>query len=130
MQQRDIEQHVKILSVLFIIFGILGLVAAILVFMLGAGTAATILSQDDSPDAQVGAAWAGGCISVMAGLIGLVSIPSIIAGWGLSKRKAWSRILTIIIAILSLPHIPIGTAIGVYALVIMFDDETKRVLTA
>ena len=124
------EQHIKVLSVLFIIFGILGVIGAFLIFALGAGTAATILSQDNSSEGQIGAAWAGGCITVMAGLLGIVSIPSIIAGWGLSKNKAWSRILTIIIAILSLPHIPIGTAIGVYALVIMFNDETKRVLTA
>lgn len=124
------EQHIKVLSVLFIIFGILGLLGAVLVFMLGAGTAATILSQDSSTEGQVGAAWAGGCITVAAALLGIVSIPSIIAGWGLSQKKSWSRILTIIIAILSLPHIPIGTAIGVYALVIMFNDDTKRVLTA
>lgn len=124
------EQHVKVLSVLFIIFGILGLLAAAAFFALGAGTAATILSTDDSPEGRVGAAWAGGCITFIAALLGLLSIPSIIAGWGLSKRKAWSRVLTIVLAVLSLPHIPIGTAIGVYALVIMFNEETKGILTA
>lgn len=31
---------------------------------------------------------------------------------------------------LSLPQFPIGTAIGVYALVILFNDESKRILTA
>jgi hypothetical protein len=124
------EQHIRILSVLFIIFGALGLVAAIAFFVLGAGTAATILAQDNSNEAQVGAAWAGGCITFVAALFGIMAIPSFIAGWGLSKRKAWARILTIILAILSLPHIPIGTALGVYALVIMFNDETKALLTA
>lgn len=123
------EQHIKILSVLFIIFGILGLVAALAFFVLGAGTAATILSQDQSNEAQVGAAWAGGCITFIAALFGLMAIPSVIAGWGLSKHKSWARILTIILAILSLPHVPIGTAIGVYALVIMFNDEAKALLS-
>ena len=124
------EQHVKVLSVLFIIFGILGVIGALAFFALGAGTAATILAQDNSPDAQVGAAWAGGCISFVAALIAIISIPSIIAGWGLSKRKRWSRMLTIVLAILSLPQIPIGTAIGIYALVVMFNEETKTILTA
>jgi len=124
------EQHVKILSVLFIIFGILGLVAALAFFVLGAGTAATILSQDQSSEAQVGAAWAGGCITFIAALFGIIAIPSIIAGWGLSKRKSWARILAIILAILSLPHIPIGTAIGVYALVILFNPEAKALFAA
>jgi hypothetical protein len=124
------EQHVKILSVLFIILGILGVIVAIGFFALGAGTAATILSQDHSNEGKVGAAWSGGCISFIAALIGIMSIPSFIAGWGLGKRKAWARILTIVLGILSLPSFPIGTAIGVYALVIMFNDETKTVLTA
>ena len=123
------EQHIRILSILFIIFGILGLVAALAFFLLGAGAVATILAQDQSKEAQVGAAWTGGCVTFVAALFGLISIPSIIAGWGLSKRKRWARILTIVLAILSLPHIPIGTAIGVYALVIMFNDEAKALLS-
>ena len=122
------DQHIRILSVLFIIFGILGVLGAIAFFVLGAGAAATILSQDDSPDAEIGAAWTGGCFTFIAALIAVLSIPSIIAGWGLSKRKSWARILTIILAVLSLPQIPIGTAIGIYALVILFNDESRMLL--
>ncbi len=124
------EQHIKVLSVLFIILGILGIVVAVAFLFLGAGTAATILAEDDSNEARVGAAWAGGCITFIAALFGIMSIPSIIAGWGLSQRKSWARILAIILAILSLPQFPVGTAIGVYALVILFNDESKRILTA
>ena len=124
------EPHIKILSVLFIILGILGIIAAVAFLLLGAGTAATILAEDDSNEARVGAAWAGGCISVVAAIFGIMAIPSIIAGWGLSQRKSWARILVIVLSILSLPNFPVGTAIGVYALVIMFNEETKRILTA
>ncbi|HEU4888144.1 MAG TPA: hypothetical protein VFV49_09675, partial [Thermoanaerobaculia bacterium] len=127
---KNMEQHIKVLSVLFIILGILGIVVAVAFMLLGAGTAATILAQDDSNEAKVGAAWAGGCITFVAALFGIMAIPSIIAGWGLSQRKSWARILTIILAILSLPQFPVGTAIGVYALVILFNEETKQLLTA
>ena len=121
-------QHIRILSVLFIIFGILGLVFAVTFFLVGAGTVATILSVNPDPNAQIGAAWAGGCLTLFAALFGLLALPSIIAGWGLSQNKSWARILTIVIAVLSLPHFPVGTAIGVYALVIMFNDETRTLL--
>lgn len=124
------EQHIKVLSVLFIILGILGIVVAVAFLLLGAGTAATILAQDNSNEARVGAAWAGGCITFVAALFGIMAIPSIIAGWGLSQHKAWARILTIILAILSLPQFPVGTAIGIYALVILFNEESKQILTA
>ena len=122
------EQHIKVVSVLFIILGILGIVVAVAFVLLGVGAVTTILSQDDSNEARVGAAWAGGCITFIAALFGLMSIPSIIAGWGLSQRKSWARILTIILGVLSLPQFPVVTAIGVYALVIMFNEETRRIL--
>jgi len=124
------DQHIRILSVLFIIFGVLGLLAAVVVFMVGAGTVASILSDDNSDEAKVGAAWAGGCITTVSVLVGLLSIPNIIAGWGLARRKRWARILTIILGIIALPQMPIGTALGLYAIIIMFNDETKALLNA
>ena len=87
------EQHIKILSVLFVILGILGIVVAVGFMLLGATTVATILAEDNSNEARVGAAWAGGCITFIAALFGILAIPSIIAGWGLQQRKAWARIL-------------------------------------
>ncbi|HEX7833527.1 MAG TPA: hypothetical protein VF787_28000 [Thermoanaerobaculia bacterium] len=122
------DQHIKIISLLFIIFGVLGLLTAIGFFFLGAGVAATILSQAHGNDAQIGAAWVGGCMTIIAALVGILSIPSVVAGWGLSKRKSWARTLTIVLAALNLPYFPLGTALGVYALVIMLNDETKTIL--
>jgi len=46
----------------------------------------------------------------------LLSIPGLIAGIGLFKRKEWARILTLIISIISLLNFPIGTAVGVYSI--------------
>lgn len=124
------QQHIKILSVLFILAGIVGLVIAVGFLVLGAGAVSAILAEDNSPDAQVGAAWTGGCLTFIAVLVGLLSIPNIIAGWGLSQRKSWARVLTIVLSILALPQFPVGTALGVYALVIMFNDETKRLFAS
>jgi len=49
----------------------------------------------------------------------------ILAGSGLVKYKSWARILAIILAILNLILFPIGTALGIYTLVIMFNDEAE-----
>ena len=125
------DQHIKLLSVLFIILGILGLLAAIIVFVVGAGAAATIASQGaGDQDAAAGMLATGGCMTAVAALVGILSIPSLLAGWGLMKRKSWARVLTIIVSILSLPSFPLGTAIGVYGLWVMFNEETKRLLVA
>jgi uncharacterized membrane protein YozB (DUF420 family) len=52
-------------------------------------------------------------------------IAYILAGFGLVKYKSWARILAIILAILNLILFPIGTALGIYTLVIMFNDEAE-----
>lgn len=46
----------------------------------------------------------------------VLSIPGIIAGIGLFKRKEWARILTLIISVLELFNFPLGTAVGVYSI--------------
>ena len=47
------------------------------------------------------------------------------AGLGLLQYKSWARILAIILGIINLLLFPIGTALGIYTLVIMFNEETK-----
>jgi len=42
-----------------------------------------------------------------------------IAGWGLLERTQWGRIVAIIAAILSLIHLPFGTALAIATLVIL-----------
>ncbi|HEY0159545.1 MAG TPA: hypothetical protein VGF28_19820 [Thermoanaerobaculia bacterium] len=124
------EQHIKILSVLFVLFGILGVVVAVAIGIFGASAVGTILLSDTSEEARAASAMIGGCVTIIAILFAALSIPSIIAGWGLSQRKSWARILTIILGVLALPHMPVGTALGIYAVIVMFNDETKTLLTA
>lgn len=112
------EQHIKIVSVIYIIFGILGMLAAIVVFVAGAG--AGLASGD--PDAAI----AGGtCGTVIAVIVAVLSLPSLIAGMGLKNRKEWARILTIVLSALNLLNFPIGTAIGGYALWVLLNDQSK-----
>jgi uncharacterized membrane protein (DUF2068 family) len=124
------EKHIKILSVLFIVFGVLGLLVAAGILVFGTGTVMTIMAAENSRDARAASAIVGTCVGIVAVLCALLSIPSIIAGWGLSRRKAWARILTIILGFISLPQVPVGTALGIYAILIMFNDETKALLDA
>jgi hypothetical protein len=39
--------------------------------------------------------------------------------------QIWARILAIILGIVNLPLLPIGTAVGIYMLIIMFNQEAK-----
>jgi hypothetical protein len=54
------------------------------------------------------------------------ALPQLLLGWGLLQYAPWARILGIVMSILCLIHPAIGlyTALGVYGLVILFNQET------
>ena len=43
----------------------------------------------------------------------------------LAPVHIWARILAIILGIVNLPLLPIGTAVGIYTLIIMTNQEAK-----
>ncbi|MBU0984788.1 MAG: hypothetical protein KKA42_13010 [candidate division Zixibacteria bacterium] len=120
------EKHVSVLGILFIVFGAMGLFASliVLVFLGGLGVAIGAESGDEE------VVLALGLVGTIMMLIGLVSsLPGIVAGWGLLRHKSWARILTIILSILILPGFPIGTALGIYGLWAMFNEEAERMFS-
>lgn len=59
----------------------------------------------------------------------VLALSGIVAGWGLLRFKNWARILAIVLAILSLPNVPFGTAFGIYALVVLFNKRAGQLFT-
>jgi hypothetical protein len=57
---------------------------------------------------------------------GASSLLGLIAGWGLLERQHWARILAIIAAILALPHLILGTAIGVFTLWVLAPSDSGK----
>jgi tRNA A-37 threonylcarbamoyl transferase component Bud32 len=118
-QVSRMEKHVTLVAVINIVFGGLGI--AIGLMGLAAISGGGLISGDIMAmriTRIVGPA--------VALFFFLTSVPEVIAGIGLLKRRSWARILAIIIAILDLIYIPIGTAIGIYALWVLLNDETAR----
>jgi len=114
------ENHVKVIAILWIIFGILGILLACLTFFLLFGLS-FIPDMDYEGRIILKYVALGGSI-----FIALLSIPEIIGGIGLLKRKEWGRIVTLAVAFLALLSIPIGTALGIYTLVILLNNETTK----
>jgi len=116
------QQHITILGWLYIVFGALGLVAAIITMLVLGGSG--LLSGDTRF-----AALLSGIGLFVAVIISVLSLPSIIAGWGLLKRKSWSRLLAIIIGALNILNFPVGTAIGVYTIWALTQNESQQLLS-
>ena len=116
------EQHVTLAASLRIGFGALGIMIAIIVFAAVAGGG--LLSRD--PEAI---AITSMVASIIAVVLIIFSIPDIIAGIGLLKRRPWARILTLILSCVDLIGIPFGTALGVYSLWVLLNDETAAIFS-
>jgi len=119
-----VDTHVKVLAVLYIIFGALGTLAglglmALLSFIGVAGAAS-------DPDAWMALPVLGITGAALGAFLLMLSLPGVIAGFGLLKYRPWARILTIVLSALNLMNFPIGTALGVYGLWVMLSDDGSR----
>ena len=119
----NMEKHVTFVAVINIAFGFLGIFIGIVLFVVLVG--AGIISQD--PEAMKITTIVA--IALACFLI-LTSIPEIIGGFGLLKRKPWARVLILVIAVIDLMFIPIGTLIGIYELWVLLQEDTAKLFHA
>jgi hypothetical protein len=116
-----VEQHVKILAVLNIVLGGMGVLAALAVLIVFGGLVGLAGSESGGSEAAVLGLIGG--IAFIA--VAVLSVPCLIAGIGLLKFRSWGQILTIILSILNLMNFPFGTALGIYGLWVLLNKETK-----
>jgi hypothetical protein len=65
--------------------------------------------------------------NIMIVVVLVLSLPGLIAGIALFKRKEWGRILTLIVSVLNLVDIPLGTAVGAYSIWALVQTETVEI---
>lgn len=116
------KTHVELLALINIVSGVLGLLAACIVF--------TVLVVIAPVTDDAVAAWTLVLVAVgVSGLLFLLSAPSIVAGVGLLKHKAWARILTLVLAVIALMNVPIGTLIALYTFWVLTNEEATHILS-
>jgi hypothetical protein len=118
MTYRQLEQHVPVLGWIYIISSAFFLVLGLFLFLLLSGIGLFAASGD--PDAPFILAMIG---IFVGGLMVVMGLPGILAGWGLLKRKNWARVLALIVGVINIFNVPIGTAIGVYTLYVLLQPE-------
>ncbi len=124
------EQHVKVLGVLNIVWGAMGALAGLVILIIFGGAYGIVGAVSfHAPEAAI----AQPIIAMVGGIIALflliLSVPSIIAGVGLLYFKPWARILGIIISAVHLVNIPFGTALGIYGLWVLFSPRSLGIFT-
>ena len=114
------EKHINVVAALQIGLSIFCLLMVVLSFTVMRVIGGFI----DEPEGEMILSIIG---NVIATFLILVSIPGIIAGLGLYRRKEWARILTLILSVIEIFNFPFGTAIGIYSIWAMIQPETVAV---
>jgi hypothetical protein len=118
--------HVRILGILHIVLGLMGLLFALVVLLIFGGIAGVVRMSDQSPDSQVAIPILAAIGTFVFFVLLILSLPGIIAGIGLLQFRPWARILTIILSAFELMSVPFGTAIGVYGFWVLLSKEGEE----
>jgi hypothetical protein len=113
---RELHQHVRLLGWLLILSNVAFLLIGLFVFVLLTSIGAV------SGDAQA-VAVLGIVGTFVAGLLTVLALPGMLAGWGLLNRKEWARIIALVVAFLGLANVPVGTAIGIYTFWVLLQES-------
>jgi hypothetical protein len=116
------QNHITLLGVLHIARGAFVLLVGVLLFAVLTGIGA--ISDDSTALGVLG--FIGTALML---LLTALAVPSVLAGIGILLRREWGRILALVVGILSLIDIPIGTAIGVYSIWVLMNDETRALFS-
>lgn len=120
MEDSKMKKHVTVVGAIHIGFGILGLIAAGVVFF-GLSIAKGLVSDEEVPVMVLN------ILSItLPVLIGFMSSLGVIGGIGILSYKTWARYLIIVVAAIGCVNIPIGTLKGVYTLWVLLQDDSIK----
>jgi hypothetical protein len=123
------DTHVKVLGALQVALGAIGLLVALLLILV-LGGAAGIVGASGDPRAAVAIPIIGLTGTALVAFLLATSLPGVVVGVGLLRRRPWARIAGIVLSIIELMMIPFGTLIGVYGLFVLFSRDTERLFAA
>jgi len=126
------DTHIKVLGWLHLVVGGIACLSTLglglLFFGMGALGGAAALSEGDAESA-IAAFGILGTIGVMvAGCAAIVSLPGMVAGWGLLTRAKWAPILAIVVSLFHVLNFPFGTALAVYTFWVCLSKEGQAEL--
>ena len=114
-----------ILGLLYVVWGGLFLLAGAIVLALMLGAMALVQYADSGEVSGV----AAGLTAAMFGTLAVIALAwggfHAAAGMALRRHQPWSRTVALVFGVLDLALVPFGTALGIYALWVLLNDEAR-----
>lgn len=138
-EEHENNEHLNLLSIFYFVFGGMSLLVAFVLLIyaavIGAVFSSPAIRQSmDASEPAVG--YIFGVVSivflVIFVLVLAIGILQIVAGFKLRQKR--NRIFNLVIGILALPSFPLGTALGIFTIIVlsrpsvikMFQDQHQR----
>lgn len=115
--------HISVIAWLHIVLGALYVLGGALTGFLFLGMGGILGAAQGGKEGLAFAALFGGIGTFVFILVAVLGLPGILVGWGMLNYAPWARIGGIILSILNLISFPFGTALGIYGLIILFNQE-------
>ena len=120
-----VRQHSHILGILWLALSAFNLLGGMFLLILGTTLFPHLREMDKvPPDVPVG--FLTSLFTTLGILVLGKAALGFIAGWGLMKHEAWARVLSLVLAFLSLLNVPFGTALGIYTMWVLMPGESQR----
>ena len=120
--------HVDFVGILFIIWGALTVLVGLSTLALGIGAFALITSASRG---GTGGQFAAGLTAAAFTALALIAIVWGVAhlsiGVPLRRRRPWARLLALMFGAVDLLLLPYGTALGIYTMWVLLNEQGKKV---
>jgi len=114
--------HIDVLGSLHMVWGAFGVLTGVSLGILAAGTRAALAGGAFG----VGERAAVSLLVIGAVLLAAGGVAAALTGWGLRRRAGRARLASLILAVPNLVLVPFGTALGVYTLWVLLNDDARR----
>jgi hypothetical protein len=118
------DRHLDLLSLLFVVSGLLAGLVALALVALGFGAMALIGGQT----ADMAAGFAAAVFLVLAIILLAYAGACMAAGRGLRRRQMWARFVGLLLSLINLFIVPFGTALGIYAFWVLLRQRSRELL--
>jgi hypothetical protein len=120
------RRHVNVLGFMCLLWGGLSLLVGLILLMLAFGAGTLIrYAAAGRPGGELAAQLTAATFGVLAVVAILWGAVHVMTGAALRRFRPWSRPLGLVLGVLNLTILPFGTALGIYALWVLLNNEVR-----
>jgi len=119
-----VQEHVRLVGLLWLAFSAFNAIGGVVLYVI----ANTLLVHLRRGGIEGGPpAFLTPLLSTVAILLLAKAACGFVAGWGLTQREPWARVVVLVLAFVSLfTNIPFGTALGIYTMWVLLPAESEQ----